>query len=186
MSFCLKSLFNLLQHCLCFYFFIFIFILFLFFFGCKWHGSLRPQPGIKLALESEVLTSRPPGKSLFFVSLNFLWLPALLVWLPHHTSPSLHGHITFCSLLCIKSPSCCCCCSVLSCVQFFMTPWTVTHQASLPLWSPRFCSNPCPLSPWCYPIMSSSTTLFFFCFQFSPASRGKLGSSHQVTKVLEL
>ena len=63
-------------------------------------------------MESEVLTTRPPGKSLFFVSLNFLWLPALLVWLPPHTSPSLHGHIAFCSLLCIKSSSYCCCCSV--------------------------------------------------------------------------
>ena len=27
--------------------------------------------------------------------------------------------------------SCCCCCQVLSCVQFFATPWTVTHQTPL-------------------------------------------------------
>ena len=48
---------NLLQHCLCFTFL---------FFGHEACGILAPQPGIKsasLALEREVLTTGPPGKS---------------------------------------------------------------------------------------------------------------------------
>ena len=34
----------------------------------------------------------------------------------------------------------------------------------------RVCSNSCPLSGWCYTIISSSTTLFSFCFQTFLAS----------------
>ena len=55
----LKSLLNLLQYCFCFLCFGF--------FGCVACGILAPRPGIKLSppmLEGEVLTSRPPGKSL--------------------------------------------------------------------------------------------------------------------------
>ena len=55
----LKSLSNLLQYCFCFMFW---------FFGCKECGILAPQPGIEptpSALESQVLTTGPPGKSLF-------------------------------------------------------------------------------------------------------------------------
>ena len=32
---------------------------------------------------------------------------------------------------------------------------------------PRVCSNSCPLSQWCYLYISSSATLFSFCFNFS-------------------
>ena len=35
---------------------------------------------------------------------------------------------------------------LLSCVQFFVTPWTVAHQASCASPSPRVCSNSCPSS----------------------------------------
>ena len=49
-------------------------------------------------------------------------------------------------------------------------------------------SNSCPLSRWCYLTISSSATLFSFCFQSSPASRPFpmicLFTSHG--KVLEL
>jgi len=45
------------------------------------------------------------------------------------------------------------------------------HNARLPCssLSPRVCSNSCPLSQWCYQITSSSA-IFFFCFQSFPAS----------------
>ena len=36
--------------------------------------------------------------------------------------------------------------------------------------SPGVCSDACPLSPWCYPIISSSATPFFSCPQSCPAS----------------
>ena len=36
--------------------------------------------------------------------------------------------------------------------------------------SPRPCSNSCPLTRWCYPIISSSVVPFFFCLQSLPAS----------------
>ena len=34
-----------------------------------------------------------------------------------------------------------------------------------PSLSPGVCSDSCPLSQWCYPVISSSATLFFFCLQ---------------------
>ena len=39
-----------------------------------------------------------------------------------------------------------------------------------PSLSPRVCSNSCPLSQWCHPIISCSVTLFAFYFQSFPAS----------------
>ena len=39
-----------------------------------------------------------------------------------------------------------------------------------PSWSPRVCSNSCPLNQWCYPTISSSASLFSFCLQSFPAS----------------
>ena len=53
----LKSLLNLLQYCFCFMFW---------FFGREACGILAPRLGIKPAppaLEGEVLTTGPPGKS---------------------------------------------------------------------------------------------------------------------------
>ena len=35
---------------------------------------------------------------------------------------------------------------------------------------PGVCLNSCPMSQWCYQIMSSSTAPFFFCLQSLPAS----------------
>ena len=48
-----------------------------------------------------------------------------------------------------------------------MTPWTAAHQASLFItnsWS--FCSNPCPLSRWCYSIISSCHPLLLLTSNF--------------------
>ena len=39
-----------------------------------------------------------------------------------------------------------------------------------PSLSPRVCSDSCLLSQWCYPTISSSATLFFFCLQSFPVS----------------
>ena len=62
--FFLKSLLNLLQYCFCFMFW---------FFGPEAYGILAPQPGIEPAppaLEGEVLTTGPPGKSLRVFIMN--------------------------------------------------------------------------------------------------------------------
>ena len=42
-----------------------------------------------------------------------------------------------------------------------------THE---PKNNPRVCSNLCPLSQWCYLIISSSAIPFFFCLQSFPVS----------------
>ena len=64
----------------------------------------------------------------------------------------------------------CCCCSVgKSCLTLW--PHGLQH-ASLPCpsLSPWVCSNSCPLSQWCYLIISSSAALFSFCLQSFTAS----------------
>ena len=57
--------------------------------------------------------------------------------------------------------------------------------------SPGVCSNSCPLSRWCFLIISSSVAKFSFCFQSSQHQGLALcikwvGTLHQVAKVLEL
>ena len=49
---------------------------------------------------------------------------------------------------------------------------TLRQHARLPCpsLSPRVCSNSCPLSHWCHPIISSSVAPFFSCPQSFPAS----------------
>ena len=65
---------------------------------------------------------------------------------------------------------------LLSHVLLFTTPWTAAHQASLSLTISRVCSNSCPLSQWCYLIISSSTVPFSSCSQSFPASGSFLKS----------
>ena len=50
------------------------------------------------------------------------------------------------------------------------TPWTAAHQASCPSPTPGAYSDSCPLSPWCYPPISSSVVPFSSCLQSFPAS----------------
>ena len=57
----------------------------------------------------------------------------------------------------------------LSCIWLFVNPWTAACQASCPSLSSKVCSNPCPLSWWCLPTISSSAILFS-CLQSCPAS----------------
>ena len=56
----------------------------------------------------------------------------------------------------------------LSHALLFATPWTAVLLC--PSISPGICSNPCPLSQWCHPTISSSVTPFSFCPQSFPAS----------------
>ena len=58
----------------------------------------------------------------------------------------------------------------LSRVRLFVTPWTAACQASLSITNPRVYSNPCPLSQWCHPTISSSIVPFPSCLQSFPAS----------------
>ena len=60
--------------------------------------------------------------------------------------------------------------SVLSCVQFFATPWTAVCRLPCPSPNPGACSNSCPLSQWCHPTISSSFIPFYSCLQSFPAS----------------
>ena len=57
----------------------------------------------------------------------------------------------------------------LSQVQLFVTPWTQHDRLLCPSLSPWICSDSCPLSQWCHPIISFSVTPFS-CPQPFPAS----------------
>ena len=62
-----------------------------------------------------------------------------------------------------------CCCSI---TQSCPTLWPHELQhARLPCPSPSPCSNSCPLSQWCYPIILLSVIPFSSCLQSFPASR---------------
>ena len=52
-----------------------------------------------------------------------------------------------------------------------LQPHRLQHARLLwPLPFPTVCSNSCPLSQWCYLVISSSAALFSFCLQSFPAS----------------
>ena len=73
----------------------------------------------------------------------------------------------------------------LSCVRLFVTPWTAACQVSLSVTNSWVYSNPCPLSRWCHPTISSSVVPFSSHLQFFPASGSFqwVSSLHQVAKV---
>ena len=49
-------------------------------------------------------------------------------------------------------------------------PWTAARQASLSITNSQSPPNPCPLSQWCHPTISSSEVPFSSCSQYFPAS----------------
>ena len=49
-------------------------------------------------------------------------------------------------------------------------PWTAAHQLPCPSPTPRACSNSCPLSQWCHPIIASSVIPSSSRLQSFPAS----------------
>ena len=56
---------------------------------------------------------------------------------------------------------------VQSVVSDSLWPHGLQHARLLcPSLSPGVCSNSCPLSRWCYPTISSSAALFFFCIKW--------------------
>ena len=62
---------------------------------------------------------------------------------------------------------------LLGCVQFFATPWTAAHQASLSITDSRSLLKLMSVMPsvwWCHPTISSSVVPFFSCLQSFPVS----------------
>ena len=59
---------------------------------------------------------------------------------------------------------------LLSCVQFFATPWTTHARPPHPSPTTGVYSNSWPLSQWCHPMISFSVIPFSFCLQSFPAS----------------
>ena len=57
-----------------------------------------------------------------------------------------------------------------TCCWCWCFPWRAAHQASLSFTISWSCSNPCPLSWWCHPTISSSVIPFSSCLQSFPAS----------------
>ena len=58
----------------------------------------------------------------------------------------------------------------LSRVRLFTTPWTTHTRPPCPSLTPGVHPNPCPLSQWCHPTISSSVVPFSSCPQSFPAS----------------
>ena len=63
------------------------------------------------------------------------------------------------------------CCSVTRSCLSICDPHGLQHsRLPFPSLSPGVCSNSCPLSWWCHPIISFSLTSFSFCPQSFPAA----------------
>ena len=58
----------------------------------------------------------------------------------------------------------------LSCVRLFATPWPQHPRPPCLSPTPGVHPNPCPLSQWCHPAISSSVVPFSSCLQSFPAS----------------
>ena len=58
----------------------------------------------------------------------------------------------------------------LSSVWLFVTPWTKHTRPPCPSPTPGVYPNPCPISRWCHPTISSSVFPFSSCPQSFPAS----------------
>ena len=69
-----------------------------------------------------------------------------------------------------KGYCCCCCSSVTKLCPTLGDPMDYSTRLPCPSPSPGVCSSSCPLSPWCYPTISSSVTLFSSCLQSFSAS----------------
>ena len=68
-------------------------------------------------------------------------------------------------------PDVCCYCSIAKLCPTLQTHGLQHTRLPCPPPSPRAFSNPCPLSQWCHPTISSSVTPFSSCPQSFPASR---------------
>ena len=75
------------------------------------------------------------------------------------------------SLLVIYFIYCCCLVQSLSCIWLFATPWTAASRLPCPSLSPGVCSDSCPLSQWCHPIILSSVAPLLFLPSVFPSIR---------------
>ena len=118
-----------------------------------------PAPGIEPVLPAgEVLSTKPPGKSAFFLVLKYiLKIIFLFYWGITDKIVYIQG---------------------VQCDQFsysvesdFLWPHGLQH-ARLPSLSPTpgVCPNSCPSSQWCHPTISFSVVPFSSCLQSFPAS----------------
>ena len=99
----------------------------------------------------------PPYHSLNF---KFWWMIIVTSWvLLCSLTISFYG-IGFAKFISVQS---------LSRVQLLAIPWTAARQASLSITNSWVHPNPCPLSQWCHPTISS-TVVPFSCLQTFPAS----------------
>ena len=133
------------------------------------------------------------------IAINVLWI-VILTWKymlselvsvrDHQTTDIIRHILNICvgkCMLCIL----CCILLLFSCsVVCNSSRCHGPKHARLPCpsLSPRVCSNSCPLSQRCHPIISSSVAHFSSCPQAFPASGSFLrsGLTHQVARVLEL
>ena len=69
---------------------------------------------------------------------------------------------------CSHSRSICCCCLVAQSRLILCDPMDCRMPGFPVLPCPRACSNSCPLSWWCHPIISSSVVHFSSCLQSFP------------------
>ena len=68
-------------------------------------------------------------------------------------------------------PVTCCYCYSVSIMSNSLRPHGPQHtRLPCPSLSPRFCSDSCPLSHWCYLTISSPAALVSFCLRSFPAS----------------
>ena len=90
---------------------------------------------------------------------NVSWVPKInFNYVNQSPNRKQHSNIQFSSI------------QLLSHVHLFVTPWTAACQASLSFTSSQSSPNPCPLSWWCHPTISSSIVPFSSCPQSFPAS----------------
>ena len=118
------------------------------------------------------------GKNLSFVLFCFL-MPGNIICCNDGSVTLTVKMVDFIKFVVVQS---------LSHVRLFAIPWSAAGQAALAFTISWVCSNSCPLSRWCQPIISSSVASIS-CLQSFPAS-GKdflwVGFSYPVAKVLDL
>ena len=103
------------------------------------------------------------------INKSWTWLSDWITstnWYVIYTSIIKHRYYQF--VVAVKS---------LSCVQHFVTPWTVACQASLSFSISWVCSNSCLLSWWYHPTISSSIGPFSSWPQSLPTSGSHLFTS---------
>ena len=101
--------------------------------------------------------------SLIQYILSVLW--GLSLW-PEWSSKNAFPFICY-SIRCPTQPFYCCCSVAQTCLTL-LRPHGLQHaRPPCPSPSPRVCSNSCPLSQWCYLIISSSAAPFSFAFSLS-------------------